>query len=630
MNSQSSSIGARNASSAPKSRWNVSPASLERRRLVWWRILFERNWRSALRFLLFLALGCLSAPSAPAFVGYFDSQGRPLRWSLVNLHPLVSTNSVNRATRAVRYYIAADAYSLTNTAAEYNAVRASFAQWQSVPGTHLKFEDAGLAPAGIDVNNEDGTNVVYWTKTTTIVNGGFDNIAGTMGVCFFRYWDDNSLNEADVVLNAVQYQWTAVYNASNTMVFIESVLTHELGHFIGLTHAVVGGATMLAYGDIGSSSQAGLSSDEVAGVRALYPAANTLATFAHLRGTVTKNGAPVLGAAVCLEDGNGNLVAGTVTHANGSYLLPCVPAGSYSLRATPLDPPVNYWLVAGFEIDAEYDYADLNFLPSANQAVTLTAGATNTANLSVTAAVPPFHITHIRAPTANPSSYNIASLPIMLQPGQSNMTIGVFSPDFPSSGLTLAVTGTGITHGTVTSHAMNSIFSGLAGVSVVVSVASNAAPGMRSLVVTRTVDGAKACANGFLDLRPGTPDFNFDGLDDRFQRKYFPLFTAPEAGPDADPDGDGFNNQAEYVAGTAPTNRLSLLKLESVSQNASGTTLRWQSVAGKKYQVFSRTQVTGSPWVALGGPVTATGSQAQYFDAGATGPLKFYRVQVLP
>jgi hypothetical protein len=108
------------------------------------------------------------------------------------------------------------------------------------------------------------------------------------------------------------------------------------------------------------------------------------------------------------------------------------------------------------------------------------------------------------------------------------------------------------------------------------------------------------------------------------------LFTAPEAGPNSDPDDDGMNNLAEYIAGTMPTNKLSLLKLDSLTQNASGTTIRWQSVAGKRYQVFSRTQVTGSPWQSLGSPVTAAGSQAQYFDAGATGALKFYRVQVLP
>ena len=90
------------------------------------------------------------------------------------------------------------------------------------------------------------------------------------------------------------------------------------------------------------------------------------------------------------------------------------------------------------------------------------------------------------------------------------------------------------------------------------------------------------------------------------------------------------NNQAEAVAGTAPTNALSLLKIQSVTQDATGATVRWQSVPGKKYQVYGRPQVAGETWVALGTPVTAAQNTAQYLDAGATGPMKFYRVQVLP
>jgi hypothetical protein len=127
-----------------------------------------------------------------------------------------------------------------------------------------------------------------------------------------------------------------------------------------------------------------------------------------------------------------------------------------------------------------------------------------------------------------------------------------------------------------------------------------------------------------------TLDFNFDGLDDRFQRQYFPLFTATNAAPTADPDGDGMNNQAEQIAGTSPVSATSLLKLESLTQNASGTTIRWKSVAGKRYQVYARSQIVGAAWQPLGAPVTASGATAQYFEAGATNALKFYRVQVLP
>ena len=41
--------------------------------------------------------------------------------------PSVDTNVVNPNTKAIRYFLASDAYSTTNTAAELNALRASFA-----------------------------------------------------------------------------------------------------------------------------------------------------------------------------------------------------------------------------------------------------------------------------------------------------------------------------------------------------------------------------------------------------------------------------------------------------------------------------------------------------------------------
>jgi hypothetical protein len=197
--------------------------------------------------------------------------------------------------------------------------------------------------------------------------------------------------------------------------------------------------------------------------------------------------------------------------------------------------------------------------------------------------------------------------------------------------LDLKITGPGVTHGALTAHPPGSPFNGLSGVSVVVSVAANAPPGMRSLVVTRTNDGARAYAHGFVEIQSPTPDFNFDGLDDRFQRRYFARFTLPEAAPAADPDADGMSNAAEAVAGTAPTNAASVLKVEQVVQDAAGTTVFWRSVPGRRYQIWARDQVASAPWQPVGAPVQASGATASVLDAGATQrALRFYRVQVLP
>ncbi|HEX4644004.1 MAG TPA: thrombospondin type 3 repeat-containing protein, partial [Verrucomicrobiae bacterium] len=134
----------------------------------------------------------------------------------------------------------------------------------------------------------------------------------------------------------------------------------------------------------------------------------------------------------------------------------------------------------------------------------------------------------------------------------------------------------------------------------------------------------------YLEILPLIPDYNFDGLDDRFQREYFFPFTSTNAAPNADPDHDGFTNFAEYIAGTNPTNAASLLKIQSISHAANGATVVWQSVANKHYQMLSRTNLVTGAWQNAGSPVIAAGATTQILDGTATNGLHYYRVQVLP
>src|SRR5205085_5527405 len=103
-----------------------------------------------------------------------------------------------------------------------------------------------------------------------------------------------------------------------------------------------------------------------------------------------------------------------------------------------------------------------------------------------------------------------------------------------------------------------------------------------------------------------------------------------QAPPNADPDADGMINSAEYTAGTTPTNASSVLKIDSVQQTASGSTVIWKSVTGKAYQLYSRPQLISASWQPVGTPVTATNATARLLDASATNGMRFYKVQVLP
>jgi len=61
------------------------------------------------------------------------------------------------------------------------------------------------------------------------------------------------------------------------------------------------------------------------------------------------------------------------------------------------------------------------------------------------------------------------------------------------------------------------------------------------------------------------------------------LTNAVVSGDSADPDGDGFNNYQEYIAGTNPTNALSQFVVGSGVDRAK---LNWSSVSGRVYEVY--------------------------------------------
>ncbi len=577
--------------------------------------------------LVLLSLGLLPAWG---FVSHRTPSGAPQRWNLSPpFDPAIPTNSFNPATGAIRYFLGAAGWSTTNTTAELNAARAAFDQWQAVPGTRLRFEEGGLVAAGADINTADRTNVVYWAKDSLFVNGGRDHIGGTLGVSYTRL-EGEWLAEADLVLNGLEWRWfTNPAQPDDQAQFAEGIVLHEIGHWLGLAHSPAGGATMFARGDTGVNLQAGLSSDEQSALHALYGNPATAPPTGGVQGAVRRQGQPVLGAVVVAERAAEGVVAATVTDATGHYALPALPEGPVTLRVTPLDADGADYLVRGKDISPDYAAADTSFAPAGPWELSVVAGSDATFEVAVTGVRPDFWIGYLRVPTSQASSFAGVDAPVALRPGQSGQYVGVYSRNLPTNDVVLTITGDGLTVGPTLIHPNPVPGSGLRALSAQVSVAPTATAGSRSLRVERTVDGATAWANGFLVIEPTRTDWNFDGLEDGFQRRWFPLFTAQEAAPGADPDADGLDNAAEWLAGTVPTNALSTLRLESILANPAGVELTWSSVRLRRYQVWRRPSLAGT-WTPAGDPVRATNSVARWLDPAPADSTGFYRVEVVP
>jgi hypothetical protein len=150
-------------------------------------------------------------------------------------------------------------------------------------------------------------------------------------------------------------------------------------------------------------------------------------------------------------------------------------------------------------------------------------------------------------------------------------------------------------------------------------------------------DGMTNSANATANLVVLAPsDTNADGLPDSWAAAY------GLSGANADPDGDGESNLAEYMAGTNPTNSASVFRIISATRSGNACDLSWSSVGGVRYRV----QYTDSPGANApfkdvvrslavemdANPPGVPGIQTYVDDHTLTGPAtnsaRYYRVRV--
>ncbi len=92
------------------------------------------------------------------------------------------------------------------------------------------------------------------------------------------------------------------------------------------------------------------------------------------------------------------------------------------------------------------------------------------------------------------------------------------------------------------------------------------------------------------------PDVDGDGIWDAWETNYFGNVNTTNNAANAleDPDGDGMSNRDEYLAGTNPTNALSVLKIVLTATNANQ--LQFVAQSNISYSLQWRTNLSGGSW----------------------------------
>lgn len=167
------------------------------------------------------------------------------------------------------------------------AIAKAFAAWTDVKcadGTTAKMAFTELEPIKCRKSqyNKDApnVNVVLFQDNDWKYRG----IDGTLAKTSVTYNDDTGeIYDADIEVNAANNEVTI--DDTDVEYDLQAIMTHEVGHFIGIAHSPKSEAVMYASYSPGSMTQRTLTADDIAAVCAIYPS-----TYGAACNTEPKNG----------------------------------------------------------------------------------------------------------------------------------------------------------------------------------------------------------------------------------------------------------------------------------------------------------------------------------------------------
>jgi uncharacterized protein (TIGR03382 family) len=194
------------------------------------------------------------------------TQGKPLAWAAGQRIPYALTKSPSSAITLVEATHAVHLAFDTWNAASCNGGAPNVQAYDDGPvAPEAASNDCGLHPC--DPSVHDGLHVIVFDDTSW----PFDDPNNTLAMTTVTYGvDSGEIYDADVQINTWQHAITATEppQQNGTTYDLQSILTHEAGHFFGLAHATSAMPIMYAQYQPGHTH---LTQDDVDAICAVYP-----------------------------------------------------------------------------------------------------------------------------------------------------------------------------------------------------------------------------------------------------------------------------------------------------------------------------------------------------------------------